>query len=33
VMVRTPAGKPVAYARVQESGKASLFAAPRCVED
>jgi hypothetical protein len=33
VMVRTPAGKPVAFVRVQESGKASLFAAPGCVED
>jgi hypothetical protein len=33
VMVRTPSGKPVAYVRVQESGKASLFTAPECVED
>ena len=33
VMVRTPSGKPVAYVRVEDSGKASLFTAPGCVED
>ena len=33
VMVRTASGRPVAYVRVQESGKASLFTAPGCVED
>jgi hypothetical protein len=28
--VRTPKGKPLAYADVQESGKARLFVAPGC---
>jgi hypothetical protein len=33
VMVRTPAGRPVAYARVTASGKAELLTGRGCVED
>jgi hypothetical protein len=33
MMVRTLSGRPVAYVRVQEPGKANLFTAPGCVED
>lgn len=31
--VRTPTGKPIAFAEVVESGKARLFTAPRCAPD
>lgn len=31
--VRTQAGKPLAYARVSETGKATLFVAPGCASD
>jgi hypothetical protein len=33
VMVRTASGRPVAFVRVEENGKAGLFTAPGCVED
>jgi hypothetical protein len=33
VVVRTTSGKPVAYARVLDNGKATLFTAPGCVDD
>jgi hypothetical protein len=33
VVVRTEAGKPLAYAEVSDSGKAGLFTAPSCVPD